>query len=72
MLINGSSTLVRSLIADGVLDELQLLVHPVVAGHGAQLLDGVSATSTQLAGATALSSGVVALTYTLNAASEED
>jgi len=28
--ISGSGTLVRSLLADGLLDELRLMVHPVV------------------------------------------
>jgi dihydrofolate reductase len=33
----GSATLVRWLINEGLLDELQLLVHPVVVGHGQRL-----------------------------------
>lgn len=32
--ISGSPMLVRSLLSDGVLDELRLLVHPVVVGSG--------------------------------------
>jgi dihydrofolate reductase len=37
--INGSATLVRSLLTAGVLDELQLLLHPVVLGSGHRLFD---------------------------------
>ncbi len=66
VLVNGSATLVRSLIADGVLDELNLLVHPVVAGRGARLFDGLAAARLKLTDATAFGSGVVSLTYTPN------
>lgn len=64
VLINGSATLVRSLIGAGVLDELNLLVHPVVVGHGARLFDGLPPGQLTLGDATALSNGVVSLTYT--------
>ncbi|MDH2430894.1 dihydrofolate reductase family protein [Sphaerisporangium sp. TRM90804] len=45
--ITGSPTLVRTLLRDGVLDELRLLVHPIVVGKGERLFDG-SAESTGL------------------------
>jgi dihydrofolate reductase len=35
--ITGSPTLVRSLMEAGVLDELRLLVHPIVVGRGKRL-----------------------------------
>ena len=35
--VTGSATLVRSLLQHGLLDELHLLVHPIVIGHGKQL-----------------------------------
>jgi len=35
--ITGSATLVRSLLREGVLDELRLLVHPIVVGRGGRL-----------------------------------
>lgn len=38
--IPGSITLVRSLLALGLLDELRLMVHPVVVGKGVTLFDG--------------------------------
>jgi dihydrofolate reductase len=40
--ISGSAGLVRSLPAQGRLDELRLLLLPVVAGSGKRLLDGVT------------------------------
>jgi dihydrofolate reductase len=36
----GSATLVRSLLREGLLDELRLLIHPIVVGSGAKLFDG--------------------------------
>ena len=36
----GSATLVRSLLRDGLLDELHLLVHPLVVGAGKRLFEG--------------------------------
>ena len=33
----GSATLVRSLLEQGLVDELHLLVHPIVVGHGKKL-----------------------------------
>jgi dihydrofolate reductase len=38
--VGASGTLVRFLLLAGLLDELQLLVHPVVAGTGAHLFEG--------------------------------
>jgi dihydrofolate reductase len=43
--ITGSGTLVRSLIEDGVLDELHLLIHPIAVGHGKKLWDGLKSTA---------------------------
>src|SRR5262245_45453156 len=37
--ITGSGTLVRSLLRDGLLDELRLQVYPVVVGKGKRLFD---------------------------------
>lgn len=41
MSITGSATLVRSLLRDGLLDELRLLVHPIVVGKGQRLFEDV-------------------------------
>lgn len=42
IMVNGSGMLVRSLIRDGLLDELRLFVHPVVVGSGRRLFDADS------------------------------
>lgn len=63
VLINGSATLVRSLLRDGLLDELKLYVHPIVVGSGGRLFDDDHFDLT-LAETHPYSSGVVALTYT--------
>ena len=60
----GSATLVRWLLREGLADELDLLVFPVVAGHGKRLFDGDgSEVKLKLAGCEAFSTGVVHLTY---------
>jgi dihydrofolate reductase len=38
--ILGSGALVRSLLGEGLLDELRLMVHPIVLGGGKRLFDG--------------------------------
>jgi dihydrofolate reductase len=63
--IVGSPTLVRSLLKDGVLDELRLLVHPIVVGHGKRLFEDTDAPiPLTLVDARTFSTGVMALTYT--------
>jgi dihydrofolate reductase len=37
--ITGSGTLVRSLLEDDLLDELRLMVHPIVVGSGKRLFE---------------------------------
>jgi dihydrofolate reductase len=37
--ISGSPTLVRSLLQDDLLDELRLMVHPIVVGSGKRLFE---------------------------------
>jgi dihydrofolate reductase len=62
--ITGSATLIRSLLRDGVLDELLLLVHPIVVGKGKKLFDDVDAQITlKLIDSKTFSTGVMALTY---------
>jgi dihydrofolate reductase len=62
--ISGSVTLVAWLLAQGLLDELNLLVFPVVAGHGKRLFGGTdSQTGLTLAHCEAFSTGVVQLIY---------
>ena len=63
--ITGSPTLVRSLLRDNVLDELQLLVHPIVVGSGKRLFDaGSGPIPLDLVKSTTFSTGVLSLTYT--------
>lgn len=62
--ITGSPTLVRSLLEAGVLDELRLLVHPIVVGHGKRLF-GADGTTVplQLASSQSLATGVQYVVY---------
>jgi dihydrofolate reductase len=60
----GSTTLVRSLLRDGLLDELRLLVHPIVVGRGERLFaDGEPQRPLELVDSKTFSTGVVSLTY---------
>lgn len=63
--ISGSGTLVRALLADGLLDELHLFVYPIVLGSGSKLFpDGTRRMPLALAGQEAFENGAVHLTYT--------
>jgi dihydrofolate reductase len=61
--ISGSATLVGSLLREGLLDGLDLLLFPVVVGHGKRLFGDGSQVGLKLAGSEAFSSGVMHLTY---------
>jgi dihydrofolate reductase len=62
--ITGSATLVRSLLRDNLLDELNLLVHPIVVGSGRRLFEDMGAqVPLRLAESTTFSTGVLSLTY---------
>ncbi len=62
--VSGSATLVRALLADGLVDELHLYVYPVAVGTGIRLFhDGGPRTPLSLLGAESLSNGVVHLAY---------
>ncbi len=63
--MSGSATTVRSLLQQGLLDELNLLVHPIVVGGGlARLFPPDEARiPLQLTGAETLKSGVLNLSY---------
>jgi dihydrofolate reductase len=64
--VGASGTLVRFLLREHLLDELHLLVHPVLAGSGARLFDGYrESPPITLAQCHAHQNGVVALRYTL-------
>lgn len=61
----GSTTLARTLLAANLVDEVSLILHPVVVGAGTRLFpdDGPGATFT-LTTCTPMSTGVVHLVYT--------
>lgn len=62
--ISGSVTLVRSLLRDRLLDELNLLVPPVIVGAGRRLIEGGGDTlPLQLVDSKAFSNGVLSVTY---------
>jgi dihydrofolate reductase len=59
----GSATLVRWLLEQGLVDELHLLVHPVVVGHGKKLFADGAKVPLQLVSATTFTTGVLHLVY---------
>jgi dihydrofolate reductase len=62
----GGATLVSSLMNLGLIDELQLLVNPLILGGGKALFKDVTRRHMlKLAGAKPLKSGKVGLTYTV-------
>jgi dihydrofolate reductase len=63
LVISGSATLVRSLLAEGLLDELRLLVHPIVVGHGARLFEADTPQPLELVSHEVFSTGVLNLAY---------
>jgi dihydrofolate reductase len=64
IVIFGSGALVRSLLKDGLIDELNLLVHPVVVGGGKHLFEeGGDRIALELVDFRTFSTGVIYLTY---------
>jgi dihydrofolate reductase len=64
LLVAGSRQLAQSLLERGLVDELRLMVFPIVLGSGKRLFQDVSAvTSLALADARTAGSGIVLLTY---------
>jgi dihydrofolate reductase len=63
ILIYGSSTLVRSLLPHGVIDDLQLWVYPVVLGSGRRVFEEGSEAKLKLLDTKPFSTGVVILSY---------
>jgi len=63
---SASGTLVRTLIADGLLDDLHLFVYPLTVGAGSRLFpETASPQSMELAGSTTFENGVLYLHYRL-------
>ncbi len=64
ILIPGSAILVRYLLHEGLVDELRLLLFPIVFGSGERLFDGWTARlPLRLVESQTLDSGVLSLTY---------
>jgi dihydrofolate reductase len=62
--MSGSVATVRWLRREGLLDELDLLVHPIVVGSGGRLFDdGMDRLPLQLIHSSTFTTGVVHLTY---------
>ena len=62
--VSGSGTLVRAMLADGVLDELHLFVYPLTRGSGPRLFpDGAAPANLSLALSQSYENGVVYLAY---------
>jgi len=64
ILIPGSPALVRSLLRDGLLDELGLMIHPFVLGSGKRLFDEMTdRVALKLLESTTFSTGVLSVKY---------
>jgi dihydrofolate reductase len=62
--MSGSVSLVRQLLAAGLLDELHLLVHPIVVGNGMRLFDeNGPSTPLRLVSSQTFATGVLNLVY---------
>ncbi|MFE3443144.1 dihydrofolate reductase family protein [Nocardia sp. NPDC059180] len=66
--MSGSATTVRWLLANGLLDELRLLVHPILVGHGQRLFEDTTPRPLTLVKSETLGSGVLNLAYTAQTA----
>jgi dihydrofolate reductase len=62
--VSGSVTLVRAMLADGLVDELDLFVYPLTRGSGPRLFpDGAAPRKLSLAACESYENGVVHLAY---------
>ena len=62
--VSGSGTLVRAMLADGLVDELHLFVYPLTRGPGPRLFpEGAAPGNLALAAADTYDNGVVYLAY---------
>ncbi|MET8906654.1 dihydrofolate reductase family protein [Micromonospora sp. NPDC004551] len=61
--MSGGATTVRWLLANGLLDELRLLVHPIAVGHGQRLFEDTPTCPLRLVSSETLKSGVLNLAY---------
>jgi dihydrofolate reductase len=61
--MSGSATLVRWLLANGLLDELNLMLHPIAVGHGRRLFEDTPTYPLQLVSSETFKTGVLNLSY---------
>ncbi len=61
--MSGSATTARWLLANGLLDELALLVHPIVVGSGSRLFEETPTHPLELLSSATLDTGVLHLRY---------
>jgi dihydrofolate reductase len=61
--MSGSATTVRWLLANGLLDELRLLLHPIAVGHGQRLFEETPTYPLRLVKSETFKSGVLNLAY---------
>ncbi|MGH8969984.1 MAG: dihydrofolate reductase family protein [Actinomycetes bacterium] len=61
--MSGSATTVRWLLANGLLDELALLVHPIAVGSGQRLFEDATTHPLELRSCAPLDTGVLHLRY---------
>ena len=63
LLVYGSGTFVQTLLRHGLVDELRLMVYPLVLGSGKRLFSGGDRLPLNLAASRNLGAGVLLLTY---------
>jgi dihydrofolate reductase len=61
--VPGSMATLAWLIANGLLDEIDILVHPILVGHGRRLFDSADSAALELIESTTLGSGVIHSRY---------
>ena len=63
LLVYGSGTLVQTLLQHGLVDELRLMVYPLVLGNGKRLFSSSDTLPLKLTASRDLGAGVLLLTY---------
>lgn len=63
ILVYGSGVLVKTLLQNDLVDQLNLMVYPVVLGEGAKLFDGAERAIFELIDSRSFRTGVVVLRY---------